>query len=254
MSIVADEELDVFFFIGRIDAFDELVLEDGFVDDVADTQDDFEGNAVFPHLVIADEGLEAGDAVFTVVEDVPGHAEGDVFDTLQVIVIGNGQGNGNGTFCQRLFVVGQRRRGNALVGDDDHIPRRRANRRITPVHIDDAAGFAAGQADVIAHVDLFRYQRRNAGKEVGQCILQGQGRCQAAGAESCQERRNGNAIGTEDEKDAHHVDAQIDDGRQDGCRRRFITALGQLVLQKRRCRMGTEKSHRNDDDAVIMVG
>ena len=211
MSIVADEELDVFFFIGRIDAFDELVLEDGFVDDVADTQDDFEGNAVFPHLVIADEGLEAGDAVFTVVEDVPGHTEGDVFDTLQVIVIGNGQGNGNGTFCQRLFVVGQRRRGNALVGDDDHIPRRRANRRITPVHIDDAAGFAAGQADVIAHVDLFRYQRRNAGKEVGQCILQGQGRCQAAGAESCQERRNGNAIGTEDEKDAHQSRHETED-------------------------------------------
>ena len=73
MSIVADEELDVFFFIGRIDAFDELVLEDGFVDDVADTQDDFEGNAVFPHLVIADEGLEAGDAVFAVVEDVRGY-------------------------------------------------------------------------------------------------------------------------------------------------------------------------------------
>ena len=186
--VVADEELDVFFFIGRVDAFDELMLKDGFVDDITDTQDDFEGNAVFPHLVIADEGLEAGDAVFTVVEDMPGHAEGDVFDTLQVIVIGNGQGNGNGTFRQRLFVVGQRRRGTALVGDDDHVPRRRADGRIAPVHIDDAAGFAAGQTDVIAHVDLFRHEGRNAGKEVGQRILQGQSRCQAAGAERCQER------------------------------------------------------------------
>ena len=54
---MADEELDIFFLIGRINPFDELMFEDGFVDDVADTQDDFEGNAVFPHLVIADEGL-----------------------------------------------------------------------------------------------------------------------------------------------------------------------------------------------------
>ena len=73
-----------------INPFDELMFEDGFVDDVTDTQDDFEGNAVFPHLVIADEGFEAGDAVFAVIQDMAGHAEGDVFDVLQVVVISNG--------------------------------------------------------------------------------------------------------------------------------------------------------------------
>lgn len=187
-SVAADEEMDAFFFVGLVDAFDELVLENGFVDDVADTQNDFERNAVFPHLVIAYEGLETGDAVLAVVEDMAGYAEGDVFDVLQVVIISNSQGNGNGTFGQGLFIVSQCRSGNALVGDDDHIPRRRADGRITPVHVDDAPRFAAGQADIIAHVDLFGHERRNAGKEVGQGILQGQGRCQAAGAEGCQER------------------------------------------------------------------
>lgn len=225
-SVMADEELDIFFLIGRINPFDELMLEDGFVDDVTDTQDDFEGNAVFPHLVIADEGLEAGDAVFAVIQDMAGHAEGDVFDVLQVVVISNGQGNGNGTFGQGLFIVSQRRRGDALVGDDDHVPRRRADGRIAPVHVDDTARFPTGQPDVIAHVYLFRYEGRNAGKEVGQRILQGQGRCQAAGAEGRQERRKGDTVGTEDEEDAHQIDAQIDDRRQDGRRRRLIAALG----------------------------
>lgn len=225
-SVMADEELDIFFLIDRINPFDELMFEDGFVDDVADTQDDFERNTVFSHLIISDEGLETGDAVFAVIQDMAGHAEGDVFDVLQVVVISNGQGNGNGTFCQRLFIVGQRRRGDALVGDDDHVPRRRADGRIAPVHVDDTARFPTGQPDVIAHVYLFRYEGRNAGKEVGQRILQGQGRCQAAGAEGRQERRNGDAVGTEDEEDAHQIDAQIDDRRQDGRRRRLIAALG----------------------------
>lgn len=225
-SVVADEELDAFFFIGRVDAFDELVLENGFVNDVANTQNDFEGNAVFPHLVIADEGLEASDTVFAGFEDMAGHAEGDVFDVLQVVVISNGQGNGNSTFGQGLFIVGQRCRGDALVRDDDHVPRRRADGRVAPVHIDDAPSFAAGQADIIAHVYLLRYESRNAGKEVGQRILQSQSRCQAAGAESCQERRNRDAIGTEDKENAHQIDTQIDDSRQDRRRCRLITTLG----------------------------
>ena len=49
---------------------------------------------------------------------------------------------------------------------------------------------------------------------------------QAAGAEGRQERRNGDTVGTEDEEDAHQIDAQIDDRRQDRRRRRLIAALG----------------------------
>lgn len=36
-----------------IDFFDELVLQDGFIHNVPDPQDDFEGNAIFTQLRVA---------------------------------------------------------------------------------------------------------------------------------------------------------------------------------------------------------
>lgn len=181
------------------------MLENGFIDNITNTQHDFERYAVFPHLVVPDEGLEACNAVFAVVQDMTGDSQRDIFDVLQVIVIRNGQGNKNRAFCQRLFIVGQRCRSNALIRHDDHVARRRPNRRVAPVHIDNTAGIAAGQANVITHMDLLGYQSRNAGKEISQCILQGQGRCQAAGTQRCQQRRYGNAVGAENKQCADKI-------------------------------------------------
>ncbi len=40
-SIMADKQMNVFFFIGRINFLDKLMLENGFIDNIADTQHDF---------------------------------------------------------------------------------------------------------------------------------------------------------------------------------------------------------------------
>ena len=157
----------MFRMICLIDFFDELVLQDGFIHNVPDPQDDFEGNAIFTQFVIAHEWLEPSDAVLAFIQDCPGDSQRHVFYMLQVVAVGDGDRNENRTFCQGLFIIGQGGSGNAFIGNDDHISRTGTDGRIALVHIDDPAGFPACQTDVIADMHLFGDQCRNAGEQIG---------------------------------------------------------------------------------------
>ena len=81
------------------------MLEDAFVDDVLDAQDDVEGDAVFTELFVAHGWLEAGDAVLAVREDVARGLEGDALDLLEVAAVGDGQRDGDRALGQGLLVV-----------------------------------------------------------------------------------------------------------------------------------------------------
>lgn len=127
------QQFDLGFLVGLIDGLDELVLEDAFVDDVLDAQDDVEGDAVFAELFVAHGWLEAGDAVLAVREDVARGLEGDALDLLEVAAVGDGQRDGDRALGQGLLVVHQGRGGDALVRHDDHIAGRGPERRIVKV-------------------------------------------------------------------------------------------------------------------------
>ena len=251
--VMSHQQGDPFLLVPVEDPFDELMPEGGFVQDVLDPQHHLEPDAVIPQLVVADQGLEPGDPVGTFVQYIPGHFQGYVLHLLKVVVIGDGNGNGDGAFRQRLFVVGQVAGGNVLVGDDDHVPGGGTDGGVPPVHVHHPAGFPAGQFDVVPHPHLFGKDGGDAGKQVGQGILQGQGGSQAAGSQSGQERGNGNAVGIEDEQKTHHVHPDIHHRSQDGHGGRPFLTFGQPGFQVSRYEMGGEQGHRKDHQAVEVL-
>ena len=74
--------MNMFFFICCVNFLDKLMLENGFIDNIANTQHDLERYAVFPHSVVPDEGLKACNAVFAVIQDMTSYGQRDIFDTL----------------------------------------------------------------------------------------------------------------------------------------------------------------------------
>lgn len=74
--------MNMFFFICCVNFLDKLMLENGFIDNIANTQHDLERYAVFPHFVVPDEGLKACNAVFAVIQDMTSYGQRDIFDTL----------------------------------------------------------------------------------------------------------------------------------------------------------------------------
>lgn len=99
------QQFDLGVLVGLIDGLDELVLEDAFVDDVLDAQDDVEGDAVFTELFVAHGWLEAGDAVLAVREDVARGLEGDALDLLEVAAVGDGQRDGDRALYESNLAV-----------------------------------------------------------------------------------------------------------------------------------------------------
>lgn len=247
---MSHQQSDPFFLVFPVHHFDELVAQGGFIQDVLDPQHHLEPDAVVSQLVIPDQGLEAGDPVFALFQHVLGHAQGHIFHLLEVIAIGHRNGDGDGAFRQRLLVVGQVASSDVLVGDDDHVPGGGPDGSIPPVHIHHSAGFPAGQFDVVPHPHLFGKDGGDAGKQVGQGILEGQGGSQPASAQSGQKGRNGNTVGIQDEQEPHHVYPDIHHRGQDGHGGRPFLAFGQPGFQIGRNEMGRKQGDGEDHQAV----
>ncbi len=226
------------------------MFEDAFVDDVLDAQDDVEGDAVFAELFVTHGWLEAGDAVLAVREDVARGLEGDALDLLEVAAVGDGQRDGDRALGQRLLVVHQGGGGDALVRHDDHIAGRGPERRVAPAHVGDSARGTGRELDVVADANLFRDECGDTGEEVRQGVLQGEGRCETADAEGCEQRRDGDAVRVEDQDDADGVDADVDHGGQDGGGAAAQVAVAELVLQEGRDEVRDEQSDREGQHVV----
>jgi hypothetical protein len=112
------------------------------------------------------------------------------------------------------------------------------------------AFFAGGQSDEVADFDLFGDEDVDAGEEVGERVLEGEGGGQAADAHGGEEWGDREAEGLEQEEDADGVDGQVDGGDEDGGGGEGAGGFAEFLLEVAGGQAGDEEGDGQDDEGV----
>ncbi len=100
------KKLNAFLLIDPDDFLDELVTNLGLINDVADAQDNLQGNPVFPHFIKPYSRHKSLDAILAPVQDAACNPEGNPLNRFQIISISDGQRDGNRSFRLWLLIIG----------------------------------------------------------------------------------------------------------------------------------------------------
>ena len=130
----------------------------------------------------------------------------------------------------------------------------RNNGRETPGDVSNAAFLAGAQADVIPDAKLFGKNQMQAGEDVGQRFLQGEGDGHTTDAQGSQDGGNGNSVILKNDEESHRIDDAVDDGVQQGGLGHFLFRAFDLHVDDAIYRTGDDPRNRQDDDGEQNIG
>ena len=151
--------------------------------------------------------------------------------------------------------IGDVRRGDFLIRDDDHIAvSGRYDGGKSPGNIGNTSFFAGVQADVVAEAKLLGEDEMQAGENIGQRFLQRKRDSHSADAQCGEDRSDGYSIVLQNDQDAHGInDAVDDDGQQRRFRQTFLRALN-LQIDDAADGPGQNPGERQDDHGKENIG